>query len=315
MPKLQFNSYETLDDVLYDVFDDLINRPFDIKATRGTTSEIIGASFQLTNPLARLSRSEVKSKAFSAIGELCWYLSACNKLDFIEYYIKKYRKDEEDGIIYGGYGPRLFNMRNQHNQIENIISLLKAGPTTRRAVIQLYDASDIAEKHKEIPCTCNLQFLIRQGKLHLYVSMRSNDAFKGLPHDVFAFTMLQEIIAKTLEVELGNYYHSVGSLHLYDDDKAKARTYLNEGFQPTNLNMPAMPAGDPWPTIQALLNFENAVRTGQSVTLDSLEMDQYWLDIAGLIYIYGLRQQKKYNQVKTLLPKINPIYKVFVKKD
>ena len=315
MPRLQHNIYETLDDVLYDVFDDLVNLPFDVKPSRGNTSEIRGAAFELTNPLARLSRSEVKSKAFSAIGELLWYLSGSNQLSFIEYYISEYRKEEENGIIHGGYGPRLFKMRNQYNQFENILALLKERPNTRRAVIQLYDAADIAEKHVEIPCTCNLQFLIRKNKLHLYASMRSNDAFKGLPHDIFAFTMLQEIIARILNIELGSYYHSAGSLHLYESDKAKVKNYLKEGFQPTNLNMPPMPVDDLWFSIAKLLSFEKDVRTEQTIMFDNLQLDQYWLDIAGLIYIYGLRKQKKYSQVRNILPKINPIYKVFVKKD
>lgn len=315
MPKLQKNVYKTLDDVLNDVFYDLINLPFDIKPTRGATSEIRGASFELINPLARLSRSEVKSKAFSAIGELLWYLSGSNKLEFIEHYISHYKKEEEDGIIHGGYGPRLFNMREKYNQVNNVLSLLKESPSTRRAVIQLYDAADIAEKHKEIPCTCTLQFMIRNEKLHLYVSMRSNDAFKGLPHDVFAFTMFQEIIARTLDIELGSYYHSAGSLHLYSADKIKVNKYLNEGFQPTNLNMPSMPKGDPWTSIQSLLEFEKNVRNNQEGAFENLEMDQYWLDIAGLINIYALKRKRNLTDIRKILPKINPVYKVFVKKD
>ena len=61
--------------------------------------------------------------------------------------------------------------------------------------------------------------------------MRSNDAFKGLPHDVFCFTMLQEIFARTLGVHVGVYKHAVGSLHLYDKDRQKANQYLKEGIK------------------------------------------------------------------------------------
>jgi thymidylate synthase len=315
MPKLHKNVYETLDDVLNDVYDDLLSLPFDVKPSRGITSEIRGASFELTNPLARLSRSEVKSKAFSAIGELLWYLSGSNKLEFIEHYISQYKDEEEEGIIHGGYGPRLFNMREKYNQVNNVLSLLKENPNTRRAVIQLYDAADIAEKHKEIPCTCTMQFMIRNGKLQLYVSMRSNDAYKGLPHDVFAFTMFQEIMARTLKVELGSYYHSAGSLHLYSSNKKKVKEYLNEGFQPTNLNMPPMPEGDPWPSIQTLLEFEQHIRNTPEQGFEDLKMDQYWLDLAGLINIYALKRKRNNNHIKKILPRINPIYKVFVKKD
>jgi thymidylate synthase len=94
--------------------------------------------------------------------------------------------------VHGGYGPRLFRHR-AGNQVQSAIEALKRGPSTRRAVVQIFDAEDVASRHKEVPCTCTLQFLVRRQRLHMLVSMRSNDAYKGLPHDVFCFTMLQEI--------------------------------------------------------------------------------------------------------------------------
>ena len=60
-----------------------------------------------------------------------------------------------------------------------------------------------------------MQFIVRCEELHLFVCMRSNDAFMGLPHDVFAFTMLQELVARLIGCELGHYHHFVSSLHLY----------------------------------------------------------------------------------------------------
>ena len=89
-----------------------------------------------------------------------------------------YSEFSDDGTtVYGGYGPRLFNMHSKYNQIDTVINLLKEKPTTRRAVIQIYDAKDLEVKLKDIPCTCTLQFEIREGKLNLFTYMRSNDAF------------------------------------------------------------------------------------------------------------------------------------------
>jgi thymidylate synthase len=59
----------------------------------------------LNNPRARLSRTESKGKLFSALGELFWYLSKENNLEFIEYYLPKYKVESEDGIsVRSGYG-------------------------------------------------------------------------------------------------------------------------------------------------------------------------------------------------------------------
>jgi thymidylate synthase len=311
MPKLITNSFETLDDLLYDVYSDLIDLPSSIKASRGVTSELIGTTLILTNPRARLSRSEVKSKAFSAVGELLWYLAGSNSLDFIRSYIKKYEKETDDGVtIHGAYGPRLFNKDGKYNQIKNVIELLNQKPSTRRAVIQLFDASDLAKKHSEIPCTCTLQFFIREEKLDLHVSMRSNDVFMGLPHDVFAFTMLQEIMAVTLKVELGNYYHTVGSLHLYDTDRIKVRQYLDEGYQSTKLFMPSMPLADPWPSISKLIAIEENIRTNQALVLDGLE--NYWTEIAKLVQIHFLHKKKDINGIKNLMVGMNKIYIMYI---
>jgi len=234
-----FHEEEILDDLLNNVFEELLNLPFNIQTSRGISSEQIGALLVLKNPRARLSRTETKGKPFSALGELLWYLAGSNDLNFIKYYIQFYEEEElweEDSkgekVIYGGYGPRFFDTRG-HNQFRNIIDLLKESPNARRAVIQLFDADDLAQKHKDIPCTCTMQFMIRNGELNMYTNMRSNDAFLGLPHDVFAFTMIQEIVARSLEIKLGTYYHAVGSLHLYKKHRKKARQYLNEGLQST----------------------------------------------------------------------------------
>ena len=104
----------------------------------------------------------------------------------------RYVDDSEDKQLCGAYGPRLFGLRG-NNQIANVRDLLRQKPQSRRAVIQLFEADDIARPYKEAPCTCTLQFAIRRERLDMPTSMCSNDAFLGLPHDVFAFTMLKKL--------------------------------------------------------------------------------------------------------------------------
>lgn len=212
---------ETLDDLMREALDYLFKSGQAIRPEKGDAVEVIGTLLELTNPRARLSRSESRGKVFSCIGELCWYLAGSNSLEFIEYYLPRYAQAADGEIIFGGYGPRLFGMRG-HDQIANIVALLRAHSVSRKAVIQLFDAGDLAARHNDIPCTCSLQFLIRSGRLHLVTFMRSNDWFFGLPHDVFAFTMLQEIVARDLGVDVGVYKHAVGSLHLYDCNREAA---------------------------------------------------------------------------------------------
>lgn len=278
-------SANTLDDLLRRVLTRLLDSRNRVRASRGGTSEITGALLQLSNPRARLSRSEVKRVLSSCLGELLWYLAGSRDLRFIEYYVSHYAKESDDGVtVHGAYGPRLFRMRG-HDQIANVLRLLKSRPHSRRAVIQLFDAADLAVEHKDVPCTCTLQFMIRGGRLHLFTSMRSNDAYLGLPHDVFAFTMLQEIIARSLSVDVGTYKHAVGSLHLYDRHRKGARAYLNEGWQET-IAMPPMPPSDPWPSIRKVVRTEKAIRQQGNVGRRELLLEPYWMDIVRLLLVY-----------------------------
>jgi len=163
-------------------------------------------------------------------------------------------------VVFGGYGPRLIASA-AGNQIVNVTNLLRSKPDTRRAIIQLFDGTDILGDHKDVPCTCTLQLLRRGGALHMIVYMRSNDVVLGLPHDAFCFSMLQEIIAMSIGTELGTYTHIAGSLHLYDRDAEIADRFLEEGWQPTTIEMPSMPAGDPWSAIATLLKLEEMIRS------------------------------------------------------
>lgn len=307
---------DTIDDLMQVILEELTSKPFDVVPTKGACSEIFGVMLELTNPRARLSRTETRGKTFSALGELLWYLSKSNNLEFITYYIPRYKACSDDAeTVYGGYGPRLFNMRGRHNQLVSTIKLLKDKPNTRQAVIQLFDVEDLLIKHKDIPCTCTLQFLIRNGKLNMITSMRSNDAYLGLPHDIFCFTMLQEIVARSLNIEPGVYKHVVGSLHLYEKNYKDAIQYLDEGIQSTKFPMPPMPKDDPWHSIEKIMEFENEVRNDFECSVEDLKLDKYWLDLGYLLKILALFKNQKYDQIEVEKNKItNQSYISFIQK-
>ncbi|RYH39567.1 MAG: hypothetical protein EON54_18795 [Alcaligenaceae bacterium] len=178
------------------------------------------------------------------------------------------------------------------------------------------DRRDTISYHRDIPCTCTMQFVIRNRRLHMLTSMRSNDAWLGLPHDVFAFTMIQELVARSVGVELGEYRHSVGSLHLYERDEKKAIRYLEEGWQ-LGRPMPPMPQGDPWTSVKALLDFENAIRNGETSAIDPREsMEAYWADLATLLAIHTAgKTPGKQNEIKRLKRRLlDDVYSMYINK-
>lgn len=296
-------SGKILDDLLRKVLTKLLASANQITTSRGRVREITGVLLELERPLFRLSRSETRGRPFSSLGELLWYLSHDNRLEFIRYYIPNYDDETEDGeTIFGGYGPRIFHQRC-HDQIRNVISQLRDNPTSRRAVIQIFNAEDIQRRHTEVPCTCTLQFLIRRNRFHMLTTMRSNDAYIGLPHDIFCFTMLQEMLARTLGVALGSYSHFVGSLHLYDENREEAQQYLDEGVQAT-IAMPAMPSGDPWPAIRNVLDAEFRIRRGDEIDAEAWGVGPYWADLIRLLQVYAARRIGGKARIKALKAKM-----------
>jgi thymidylate synthase len=256
-----------------------------ISSSRGPSREVRNAVLQLSNPLARVSRSAQRGQFFGALGEFSWYLGGLHDIAHVKYYIQKYEDFIGDGS--GAYGPRLFG-HGASSQIETIIQALREKGTTRKAVIQILTNEDLRGNPLDVPCTCTLQFMVRNNAVELTVYMRSNDVMLGMPFDVFSFTMIQEIVARALGKELGPYTHMVGSLHLYKKDVEAARTFLDEGVM-IGMPMPPMPKGDPGAGILFFRSAEHALRNNKVHDFSPIA-DQYWLDLVDTLA--GLRAYK-----------------------
>lgn len=310
---------DTLDDVLRGLIPRLIKKGAQTISSKGPAREFTSVLVELSNPTSRLSRTEDRGGVLlSSLGETLWYLSGSDCLKYIEYYIPAYRKfiNASPEAVYapGAYGPRLFG--GKESQMAKLLATLKqkqGSSDTRQAVAQIFDKSDLGEGNNDVPCTTTIQFLPRGKKLHVATTMRSNDIYRGLPGDVFAFTFIQELVARTLGLEIGIYSHFVGSLHLYNDDIAKARKYLNEGFQEP-IVMPSMPKEDPWNSVKWLLDSEQAIRGGFPEPVPD-NINSYWLDLARLLRIKALYGKKDCLRqlVRIKNEMASPIYNAFIR--
>jgi len=131
----------TLDDLLNDVFRRLIASGRETHPSKGKAFEISGVVLELTNPRARMSRTEGRAVIFSWLGELLWYLAGNDDFSFIQYYIKEYKPDYKGATkVRAAYGPR-FRAKNK-DQLKWVVELLKKKPETRRAVIPIYHPKD-----------------------------------------------------------------------------------------------------------------------------------------------------------------------------
>ena len=215
------------------------------------TAEVLGAHLCLTDPRRRLvdlPPGRVINPAF-AVAETLWILSGSDD-PWIFQYNRALTRYTDDGRLQGAYGPRMRRWHGRIDQLDQVRRVLTRDPDSRQAVIQLFDPDRDTRGHRDVPCTLNYRFFLRNGRLHMHTTMRSQDLWLGFPYDIFATTVLHELLAGWLGVDLGHYHHFVDSLHLYDKHR-NAAANLTVDPQPS-VSMP--PIGTQWDSLSGLLS-------------------------------------------------------------
>lgn len=188
------------------------------------TIEIQSFCFQVLNPSPSfIFYKDLNFKYPSLIMKRLQILNGTVNMEALCFYDSsiKNKIDPLTGLYDGAYGPRIRPQRDY------IYQILKQEPTSRRAVISIYNQKDQNKNLTfDVPSTISLQFLLRKNKLNLICYMRSNDFWNGLPFDFGIFSFLQEVMASWLKVELGIYTHFVGSAHIYLNDLQKVKRFL-----------------------------------------------------------------------------------------
>jgi thymidylate synthase len=126
------------------------------------------------------------------------------------------------------YGPRIFEFQKQQDQInEFIIPLLKKDPSSRRAVIILYDPlKDSKLENKNIPSLMLVYFKIKDQKLHITCFIRSNDMFIGWPANIYQISVLQNYVSEKLNLSPGSLTTFSASAHIFHEHKEAIRHIL-----------------------------------------------------------------------------------------
>jgi thymidylate synthase len=187
------------------------------------TREVLNAHLCLTQPRRRLvdlPLGRVINPAF-AVAEAMWILSGSDD-DWIFQYNKALRRYTDGGRLQGAYGPRLRRWHGRVDQLDQVRRRLATDPESRQATIQLFDPARDWRGFRDVPCTLGYRFFIRQGRLQMHTTMRSQDLWLGFPYDIFTATLLHELLAGWLDVDLGEYHHQVDSLHVYQEDQVAA---------------------------------------------------------------------------------------------
>lgn len=197
------------------VLDEILQNGIDF----GDTKAIFNCGFYIDNPSDKtITNAERKWSKKYAAAEWSWYLSGDPSVDKLAELYGKIppiweRMADSDGNVNSNYGYQW----QRNNQIDYVCAKLRQNKNTRHAAISIYDAKEWGSYRKDTPCTYAVQFTILDNKLNMSVLMRSNDIWYGFCNDQYQFSMLQQMIAKRLSIEIGTYYHFAHNLHLYNN--------------------------------------------------------------------------------------------------
>ena len=167
-------------------------------------------------PLVTTKKVHVKS----IIHELLWFLNGDTNT--------KYLKDNgisiwdewanENGELGPVYGHQWRSWETPDgrviDQISDVIKQIKTNPDSRRLIVSAWNVGDL-DKMALMPCHNLFQFYVANNRLSCQLYQRSADVFLGVPFNIASYALLTQMIAQVCNLELGDFVHSFGDVHIY----------------------------------------------------------------------------------------------------
>jgi len=167
----------------------------------------------------------------SIIHELLWFLQGNTNI--------KYLKDnnvsiwdewaDENGDLGPVYGKQWRSWQTSNgqtiDQITQLIQNIKTNPDSRRLIVSAWNIGEI-EKMALPPCHVLFQFYVAEGKLSCQLYQRSADIFLGVPFNIASYALLTMMVAQVCHLKPGDFVHTFGDAHLYNNHLDQARLQL-----------------------------------------------------------------------------------------
>ena len=158
----------------------------------------------------------------SIIYELLWFLKGDTNVQYLqEHGVRIWnewaREDGDLGPIYGYQWRSWPDYQGGHiDQIQQIIDQLRRDPDSRRMLVSAWNVAQL-DQMALAPCHCLIQFYVAEGRLSLQLYQRSADVFLGVPFNIASYALLLMMIAQVTGLEVGDFVHTFGDVHIYRD--------------------------------------------------------------------------------------------------
>jgi thymidylate synthase len=178
-------------------------------------------------PLVTTKKVHVKS----IIYELLWFLKGETNIAYLKEHNVKIWDEwaDENGDLGPVYGKQWRSWKGadekEVDQISDLIKQIKTNPDSRRLIVSAWNVAELP-KMKLMPCHCLFQFYVADGKLSCQLYQRSADVFLGVPFNIASYALLTMMIAQVCDLEAGEFVHSFGDVHLYNNHFEQAQLQL-----------------------------------------------------------------------------------------
>jgi len=173
----------------------------------------------------------------SIIHELLWFLNGDTNIKYLQdnnvrIWNEWADKDGNLGPVYG-HQWRSWPTRDGStiDQIAELIHTIKNNPDSRRMIVSAWNVGDIPDMALP-PCHCLFQFYVADGKLSCQLYQRSADVFLGVPFNIASYALLTYMIAQVCDLEVGEFIHTFGDVHIYNNHKEQVELQLTRDPKP-----------------------------------------------------------------------------------
>ncbi|NLR90377.1 thymidylate synthase [Flammeovirga agarivorans] len=173
----------------------------------------------------------------SIIHELLWFLKGDTNVAYLQENGVRIWNEwaDENGELGPVYGKQWRSWTNTDgeviDQISWLINEIKTNPNSRRLVISAWNVGELS-KMALMPCHALFQFYVADGKLSCQLYQRSADVFLGVPFNIASYALLTVMIAQVCDLEPGDFVHTLGDAHLYNNHIEQAELQLTRDFRP-----------------------------------------------------------------------------------
>ena len=178
-------------------------------------------------PLVTTKKLHLKS----IIHELIWFLAGDTNTKYLNAHGVSIWDDwaDENGDLGPVYGQQWRSWATPDgrsiDQVQEAVETLKTNPDSRRIVVTAWNPADIPDMALA-PCHCLFQFYVADGRLSCQLYQRSADVFLGVPFNIASYALLTLMMAQVTNLEPGEFIHTFGDAHLYDNHLEQARLQL-----------------------------------------------------------------------------------------